>query len=183
MKYAAALIEEIYREQPGLKHILIKHSDQVRLKALEIAENSGMKLDMELIERGAMLHDIGIICCHAPDILCRGELPYICHGIRGAELLRSISAKLEAEARICERHTGCGLSAADITGQNLPLPPRNFLPETPEEKLICLADKFFSKSGDMQEKSFDKVRRSMARFGQENLERFNELCSTFNLNG
>jgi uncharacterized protein len=46
--------------------------------------------------------------------------------------------------------------------------------------MVCLADKFFSKSGDMEEKSFEKVRRSMAKFGEESLKRFDGLWAFFN---
>ena len=86
---------------------------------------------------------------------------------------------LEVFARICERHTGSGLSAEDIRDQDLPLPLQDFMPETPEEILICLADKFFSKSGDMAEKSFDSVHRSMAKFGPASLDRFEQMCRLF----
>ena len=45
--------------------------------------------------------------------------------------------------------------------------------------MICLADKFFSKSGDMKEKSFEAVQRSMAKFGSASLERFNAMWDFF----
>ena len=176
MELALQIIERFYADAPELHRVLMKHSSQVKEKALQIAETSPLPLDLEVISNGAMLHDIGIICCHAPDIFCFGELPYITHGIAGADMLRKLDPALEVYARICERHTGSGLTADDIVKQHLPLPIRDFLPETPEEKLICLADKFFSKSGDMQEKSFASVRRSMEKFGAESLIRFEELC-------
>ena len=99
-------------------------------------------------------------------------------------MLRAYGAQhnmdLEKFALICERHTGSGLTAGDIAAQKLPLPAEDFLPVTPEEKLVCLADKFFSKSGDMKEKSFEKVQRSMAKFGEESLARFNAMWAFFN---
>ena len=45
-----------------------------------------------------------------------------------------------------KRHTGAGLTKKEIIEQELPLPQQDFLPETTEEKLICYADKFFSKT-------------------------------------
>lgn len=87
---------------------------------------------------------------------------------------------LEACARVCERHTGSGLTASEIEREGLPLPHRDFLPETLEEKLICYADKFFSKSGDPEkEKSLEKIRRSMAAFGPDSLARFDALHALF----
>ena len=61
----------------------------------------------------------------------------------------------------------------------MPLPQVDLLPETPEEKLICLADKFFSKSGQMEEKPLDKIRKQMAKFGTASAERFEELLRLF----
>ena len=114
-----------------------------------------------------------------------GTEPYIAHGVIGARMLREYArthgVELEAYARICERHTGSGLTAEEVRRESLPIPARDYLPETPEEKLICLADKFFSKSGSMQEKPFDRVRASMAKFGPESLARFDNLCKEFKL--
>ena len=182
MDSAFSIIEHFYPEDTPFRQLLIKHSKQVRDKALQILDNAKdlpQPLDRDVVVVGAMLHDIGIGECHAPSILCNGSRPYIAHGIIGAEMLRGLDASLEPYARICERHTGAGLSAEDIRRQQLPLPERDFLPETLEEKLICLADKFFSKSGDMKEKPFMAVRQSMVKFGDETIQRFDRLCWLF----
>ena len=185
---ALSIIDSYYNAYPELKTLLLKHSESVCRKALEILarpENSGLELDRHLVETGALLHDIGIVKCNAPGILCYGSAPYIAHGVEGAKLLLAYgeahNTDMEPYARICRRHTGSGLTAADIIAQKLPLPCEDYLPETPEEKLICLADKFFSKFGSMQEKPFDRVRASMAKFGPESLARFDNLCKEFKL--
>lgn len=187
-KEALSIIDHYYRDVPELKELLLKHSDSVRRKALEILsrpECAAFAVDRELVESGALLHDIGIIKCHAPGIHCYGSEPYIAHGIIGAELLLSYGRErgidLSSQAGICARHTGSGLTRQEIELQKLPLPCRDYLPETEEEKLICLADKFFSKSGDMQEKSLERVRRSLAKFGADSLARFDALCAEFHL--
>lgn len=180
------VIQFYYPEENDLKRNLLKHSRQVREKTFQLRIlNPEMKLDEELLHCGAMLHDIGIGQCHAPDIFCCGKEPYLKHGVIGAEMIREYGRThglaLEPIARICERHTGSGLTGEEISAGGLPLPPQDFLPETPEEKLICLADKFYSKSGNMQEKSLDKIIRSMERFGQGPLERFYQLCNEFHI--
>ena len=179
------IIGVFYGREPGLRRLLIKHSLQVRAKAFQIMDRAHLALDRETVSAGALLHDVGIIRCHAPGILCFGELPYISHGVAGAEMLRAYGAEkgadLEVFARICERHTGSGLTAEDVEKQHLPLPCRDFLPETGEEILICLADKFFSKSGEMKEKSFSSARRSMAKFGDASLARFDAMCRRMNV--
>lgn len=178
-----SIISHFYSEEPELRDLMLKHAFQVRAKARQILEFSGLELDCEVISTGALLHDIGIIRCHAPGILCNGELPYIAHGVAGAEMLRDYGQAhgmdLECFARICERHTGSGLTEADIRNQDLPLPHQDFLPETMEEILICLADKFFSKSGEMKEKTLSSVRRSMEKFGEASLDRFDQMCHLF----
>ena len=75
-------------------------------------------------------------------------------------------------ARVCERHTGAGLTKEDIIGQNLPLPHKDFLPETLEEQLVCYADKFYSKTHPDREKSIEQAEKSIARFGKKGLQRF-----------
>ena len=179
------IIDHFYPESDPAKAILLRHSTQVMEKALAILENSPYagSLDREVIRAGALLHDIGIGKCHAPGIGCFGTLPYIAHGITGAAMLRELSPELEVFARICERHTGTGLTVADIKAQQLPLPEQDFLPETPEEKLICLADKFFSKSGKMAEKPLGRIRASMEKFGEDSVSRFDELCRLFGVTG
>ena len=180
---AAEIFDFFYPEEDELRAKLLKHSTQVCRKALELARRTRVPLDLAVVETGAMLHDVGIRRCDAPGICCHGEQPYLRHGLAGAEMLREYGRTrgldLEPFARICERHTGSGLSAQEITEQHLPLPVRDFLPETPEEKLICLADKFFSKSGNMEEKPFGKVRRSMEKFGPGPLARFDALLEFF----
>ena len=130
------------------------------------------------MEEAALLHDIGIIRCYAPDIRCEGELPYICHGVEGRRMLEAEG--LPRHALVCERHTGAGLTVDDIISQRLPLPLRDMTPQTLEERLICYADKFYSKSGDIRrEKTLDKVIKSMERHGPDTLARFMALHKEF----
>ena len=53
------------------------------------------------------------------------------------------------------------------------------MPETVLERLICYADKFYSKSGDMRRKPFDKVVASMEKLSQASKERFMTLNGEF----
>ena len=182
------IISHFYPEDTPLRRLLLRHSTQVRDKALAILANPSrmaLELDAELVSAGAMLHDVGILQCHAPSILCVGTRPYIAHGVIGAEMLRDYGGAhgldLEPFARICERHTGTGITAEEVRKQHLPIPERDYLPETPEEKLICLADKFFSKSGDMKDKPAAAVRRSLEKFGTDTVERFDALLRLFGL--
>ena len=65
-----------------------------------------------------------------------------------------------------------------IIRQKLPLPHQDFLPETLEEKLICYADKFYSKSNLKKVKTPEQAEKSIAKFGEEGLQRFPAMEST-----
>lgn len=172
------IIDKYYNGDGDLRTILIIHSQSVARKALQIVSlHPELNLDREFIEEAAMLHDIGIIKTDAPGIKCFGTEPYIRHGILGAEMLRQEG--LPRHARVCERHTGAGLSLNEIVSQNLPLPHQDFLPETLEEQVICYADKFFSKTHLDREKSIEKAEKSIAKFGEEGLARFKQWEKMF----
>lgn len=172
------IIDKYYSGDGDLRTILIIHSQSVARKALQIVSlHPELNLNREFIEEAAMLHDIGIIKTDAPGIKCFGTEPYICHGILGAEMLRQ--EELPRHARVCERHTGAGLSLNEIVSQNLPLPHQDFLPETLEEQVICYADKFFSKTHLDREKSIEKAEKSIAKFGEEGLARFKQWEKMF----
>lgn len=174
----AQILNRYYLPGEPITVLLWRHSQQVATLATKIAHNNPhLHIDLTFLHEAAMLHDIGVFRTNAPSIYCHGNAQYIQHGIIGAELLRAEG--LEAHARVCECHIGVGLSIQDIIEQNLPLPHRDMLPETLEEKLVCYADNFFSKSQPDVQRTFTQVRNSIARFGNENVERFDKLAQLF----
>lgn len=172
------LIDKYYPQDNELKHILNVHGRSVADKALWIAgKHPELNLDTVFLEEAAMLHDIGIFLTHAPGIQCFGTEPYICHGYLGAGLVRKEG--FPRHALVCERHTGAGLSLKDIMDQKLPVPHREMLPVSMEEQVICFADKFFSKTHLDREKTVEGARKSIAKYGDEGLQRFNNWCKLF----
>lgn len=172
------IIDKYYPVENELKHILMVHSRQVANKAVQIAErHPELGADRQFMEEAAMLHDIGIFRCGAAGIQCFGTEPYICHGTIGAALLREEG--YARHARVCERHTGAGLSLHDIIAQNLPIPHHDLLPETIEEQIVCYADKFFSKTKLHQEKTVEQAIRSLSKFGDEGVARFVKWSEIF----
>jgi tRNA (cytidine56-2'-O)-methyltransferase len=106
---------------------VIDHCMAVEHLALKIAKR--MKLDqqtVDLISRGALLHDIGRSRTHAIE-----------HAFLGADILRKRGLD-EAIVRIVERHIGAGISPEEAT--ELGLPPRDYMPETLAEKIVAHAD-------------------------------------------
>lgn len=173
-----SIIDKYYGDNGPLRELLITHSRLVTEKALRMAEaHPELHIDTEFISEAGMLHDIGIFLTDAPGIHCHGKEPYLCHGVLGAELMRKEG--FSRHARVCERHTGAGLTCEEIIKRNLPLPHRDFLPETTEEQIICFADKFFSKTRPTEEKTLEATRRSIARFGEDGAQRFEAWVEKF----
>lgn len=172
------IIEKYYSTNPPLKKILLRHSEQVKDKALRISkQHPELNLNNEFIYEASLLHDIGIYLCKAPEIYCFGDHAYIEHAYLGAEILRKEGFPLHA--LVCERHTGAGISLKNILHQNLPLPHKDMQPQSLEEKLICYADKFFSKSKLDEEITIEKIKKQLLKYGEEEFEKFERLHQLF----
>ena len=160
------IIDKYYPAGSPLRDIYMRHCRSVANLALDIARRKGLDLSPADIEAAAMLHDIGIVRTEA-------------HGRIGADLLRAEGAP-EEYARVAERHTGAGLTPEDVARMSPMLPPdRSYMPQTLLERLVCYADKFYSKSGDMKIKPLERVRASLAKFGEGASERFERLHQEF----
>lgn len=174
------LIDTVYASQPELKEVLLTHSRQVADRALAIVDAhpewtaSGM-VDRQFVEEAAMLHDIGIIYCYAPGIHCIGSHKYIEHGYLGAELLRREG--YPKHALVAERHTGTGILAEQVYREELPIPEQDYCPESLEEKIICYADKFYSKSHLGEEVALEKIRTNIWRYGHDAILRWEQLVA------
>lgn len=176
---AISLLRKYYPRGSAAYSLLLSHSRLVAAKALEVAGRlSSLSPDLRFIEEASILHDIGIFLTNAPRIGCHGDKPYICHGYLGRELLEKEG--LPRHAMVCERHVGVGLTTTDIGAGNLPIPVRDMLPVTLEEKIICFADKFYSKKRDRSGgKPVSQIRKELAQFGEDKLRRFDEWIVLF----
>lgn len=173
-----SIIDKYYPDDNELRRILIVHSQAVTEKALAIVDkHPELGADRQFVEEAAMLHDLGIFRCDADGIQCFGTEPYICHGTIGAEILRNEG--FPKHARVCERHTGAGITLKQIEERNLPIPHMDLLPETIEEQIVCYADKFFSKTKLDKEKSMEIAEKSLLKFGEDGVERFRKWAEMF----
>jgi len=148
-------------------------------KALAILDSAPwLAADREFVIQAAMLHDVGIGLTHCPDLGCTGSLPYVCHGVAGRTILDNLG--LQRHGLVCERHVGVGISAEQAGRQRLPLPVRDMLPLSLEERLICYADKFFSKTDNgRQEKTVDEIIAGLVRYDADGAGRFLALHRLF----
>ena len=173
------IIQKYYKESSELYNILISHSMDVMNKALDIVtRHPELDADITFITEASLLHDIGIFLTNAKDIRCNGIMNYLCHGYLGREIVEMEGYPVHA--LVCERHTGVGLTSDDIVNMHLPLPCRDMTPQTIEEKIICFADCFYSKTHLGEEKSVDQVRANIAKYNNQNsIQKFEEFCEMF----
>lgn len=178
------LLRRYYRPGTRTYEILTVHSELVARKALELADRiPDHRPDRRFLWEAAMLHDIGILHTHSPEIGCHGEHPYLMHGCLGREMLEAEG--LPRHALVCERHTGVGLTREDIRRQGLPLPDRDMVPVSLEEQIICFADCFFSKNPKRfrSERPLEKVRKSARKWGGEKQDVLENWVRLFRLDG
>ncbi|NOX20165.1 MAG: TIGR00295 family protein [Nitrospirae bacterium] len=134
-------------KKAGCEEDVIKHILAVKDVAMRIASEVKIPVDKELILTGAMLHDIG-----------RSRTHSIKHALEGVEIARGLGFD-ERVLRIIERHIGAGITKDEARA--LGLPPKDYLPETPEEKIVAYADNLLN---GHKEVSFE-----------ESLERFKKV--------
>jgi len=170
------IIAKYFKIQTKSYTYYIEHVKSVTKKAFEIAESKFVEnINYDKLYLSAMLHDIGIVKTYAPDIGCYGTLPYLAHANIGRHILEDEG--LYEIASVCENHVGVGITKEEIIRNNLPLEPKDMYPQNIEEKIVCLADKFFSKSAGQlsHEQSLKVIRAKMKKLGDGKLIHFNEL--------
>jgi len=113
--------------ESGCSQDVVDHCLAVEGLATNIARLcTASEATVELVSRGALLHDIG-----------RSRTHGIQHAIEGAAILREKGFD-HALVSIAERHIGAGLSLRDAV--SLGLPPKDYFPETLSEKIVAQAD-------------------------------------------
>jgi len=111
-------------KKSGCSEKVIKHCKAVRDVAVRMAKKT--HADVELVEAGALLHDIG-----------RSKTHGILHALEGAKIARRLELS-EIIVNVIERHIGAGISVE--VARKLNLPPKDYIPKTLEEKIVCHAD-------------------------------------------
>jgi len=100
------------------------------------------------------------------------------HPQDGAPILRELGYP-ELLCRFCSCHTGVGLSRADVKRQRLPLPVRDYLAGSDEERLVMYADKFHSKRTPPVFLTGDTYAASVGRWGEDKVTAFASLRAKY----
>jgi uncharacterized protein len=153
-----------------------KHCHIVRRIARQIADDY-YPTNKELIEAGALLHDIGVYKLYHNGVI--DESKYITHGLLGYELLKEEGFDEEL-CRFALLHTGVGITKEDVEKNKLPLPAHDYIAETDEEKIVMYADKFHSKSTPPTFNSVAWYKDYLSKkFGAHKVDLFEKLLEEF----
>ena len=115
--------------QAGCSKGVIKHCKAVAAAATALAEvcrKKGIEVDLQLVEIGALLHDIG-----------RSRTHGVHHARAGVEIAKSLNLP-EPVVSIIDRHVGGGITADEAA--RIGWEPKSYVPQTLEEKLVSYAD-------------------------------------------
>ncbi|MCW4035550.1 MAG: TIGR00295 family protein [Candidatus Bathyarchaeota archaeon] len=119
--------------QAGCSKKVVEHCKAVSALAIKFAnicKNKGYPVDVDLVEVGALLHDIGRSKTHDVD-----------HAVVGVEIAESLNLPASIVS-IIECHIGGGIGENEA--KMLGLPVKDYLPTTMEQKIVCYADKLIS---------------------------------------
>lgn len=152
------------------------HCYVVREIALEICSRL-TDVNKSLVAIGALAHDLGVYKLYSNKVIDHKN--YITHGLRGYEILKEQGFD-EAICRFALLHTGVGITRQDVINQKLPLPIRDYVAETLEERVVMYADKFHSKGEKL---IFNSAKWYMGhisqKFGKEKADIFRVLIDEF----
>jgi uncharacterized protein len=153
-----------FLRQSGCRDNVIRHVETVSALAVEIAEackEKGYDVDLELVEVGALFHDIG-----------RSKTHSVHHAVIGAEIAKSLGLP-EAVISIIKRHVGGGITTREA--KKLGWPRDTYVPLTLEEKIVSYADKLIEGSRRVPiEKTIEQLAEELPSPAIERIWRLHE---------
>lgn len=117
-----------YLRDNGCDETVVRHCIAVSALAVKIARKC--RADVDLVEIGGLLHDLGRCKSHT-----------MTHAVEGARVAKSLELPPELVS-IIERHIGAGILPDEAV--RLGLPKKDYTPRTLEEKIVAHADNLMS---------------------------------------
>ncbi|MBA3032481.1 MAG: HDIG domain-containing protein [Gammaproteobacteria bacterium] len=153
-------------QDAGMSAEDLDHSLKVAGRALDIARRVKADVDMELVGRGALFHDLGKAKTHAIE-----------HGLIGAEMGKALGLPDTINV-IMEKHIRGGLTAAEATEFGLPV--KDYTLHKLEERIIIYADRLVDIIYDGlvkvdgaadAEKRFEDILSNEIKYGKNDITR------------
>jgi uncharacterized protein len=148
---------------------VINHCKAVAKLALETAsilKEKGLKVDANLVEAGALLHDIG-----------RSRNHTVHHAIIGADIVKSAGLP-DSVVSIIKRHVGGGITVSEA--EKLGWPRDIYVPITLEEKIVSYADKLIENSKRVSiDATIEKLSEEKKIEAAERVRKINEEITGF----
>ena len=139
--------------ETGCSDLVINHCKKVKEVAVNIAKKTDANI--KLVEVGALLHDIG-----------RSKTNGIRHAVEGANIAKNYGLP-QSIIKIIERHIGAGISLE--VAKKLDLPPKDYTPQTLEEKIVCHADNLVN--NNRKQNIQDEIKKAQNKGQKEYAER------------
>jgi uncharacterized protein len=164
-------IEEVhkrYAQNDKIFELVYRHCQIVAEIALWCAEEKNLNVDLELLEAGCLLHDIGTYALFDANGLDGNEHNYKQHAIFGAAL--AVEEGFENRiADMIRTHVLMGLTKKEIIAGGIGMPQKDYLPKTLEAELLCYADRFHSKhpTFNAYETFLDRLENALPDQGQK----------------
>ena len=124
-----------FLRKSGCRDSVIRHVEAVSELAVEIAQvckEKGLRVDLDLVETGALLHDIG-----------RSKTHSVHHAVIGVDIAKSLGLP-DPVISIIKKHVGGGITTREA--KKLGWPKDVYIPQTLEEKIVSYADKLIEGS-------------------------------------
>jgi uncharacterized protein len=166
------IVSEIYDKLGDIngrgKEMIKAHCMVVKEIATEVAliyqQKTGVMVDMDLIETGAMIHDIGWLGIEITKSIAHGEAGY------KWLMENDFPEKL---ARFCSTHVGSGISPEDEREMEYLDKTIDHMPKSTEEIIVAFADKFTSKGrNELCLNSVEEIEAQIKGYGQTRFNRW-----------
>jgi uncharacterized protein len=151
---------------------VVKHCIAVAELAKETAESlkeNGQTIDVDLVEIGALLHDIG-----------RSKTHGVNHAIEGAKIAE-VTGLPKSLVTIIKRHVGGGVTSKEAKALGWP-DDDSYIPLTLEEKVVSFSDKLIENGKRVSvELTLEDLRKEGKPEAAERVQKLhNEICALIN---
>ena len=133
-----------YAQSDIVFNLVYGHCQIVAEIALWCVKEKQLEINVEILEAGCLLHDIGTYAIFDADGKDNNEHNYKQHAIFGAALALEEGFD-ERIADMIRTHVLMGLTKEEIVHNGFGMPQKNYEPTSIEGRLLCYADRFHSK--------------------------------------